>query len=80
MTIEGIRRLLDAQPFQPFIMHLADGREIRVHHREFIMALPSGRTLVVAQPDDTVNIVDLLLVADIEVKIRRNGSSGKRRR
>lgn len=80
MTIEAIRRLIDAQPFQPFTMHLADGREIPVHHRELIMALPSGRTIIIGQPDDTVNIVDLLLVADIELKMRRNGSSGKRRR
>lgn len=80
MTIEAIRRLIDAQPFQPFTMHLADGREIPVHHREFIMAAPSGRTLVVLEPDDTMHIVDLLLVADVELKLRRNGSTGKRRR
>lgn len=80
MTIEAIRKLIDAQPFQPFTMHLADGREIPVQHREFVMAAPSGRTLVVMEPDDTLHIVDLLLVADLELKLRRNGSSGKRRR
>lgn len=80
MTIERIRQLLDVQPFQPFVMHLADGREVPVHHRELIIAAPSGRTLIVVQPDDTMNIVDLLLVADVELKLRRNGSSGKRRR
>lgn len=79
MTLEAIRELINAQPFRPFTMHLADGREIPVQHREFIMALPSGRTLVVAQPDDTVNIIDLLLVTDVELKARRNGASGKRR-
>lgn len=80
MTIEAIRKLIDAQPFQPFTMHLADGRDIPVHHREFIMAVPSGRTLIVLEPDDTMHIVDLLLVADVKLKLRRNGSSGKRRR
>jgi hypothetical protein len=45
---------------------LADGREVPVLHREFIMSVPSGRTVLVCQPDDTVNIVDLLLVTDIE--------------
>lgn len=80
MTIERIRQLLDVQPFQPFVMHLADGREVPVHHRELIIAAPSGRTLIVVQPDDTMNIVDLLLVADVGLKLRRNGSSGKRRR
>ena len=32
------------------------------------MAVPSGRTVLVCQPDDTVNIIDLLLVTDLEFK------------
>ena len=80
MTTERIRELLDVQPFQPFTMHLADGRAIPVHHRELIIAAPGGRTLIVVEPDDTMHIVDLLLVADFELKLRCNGSSGKRRR
>jgi len=43
------------------------------------MAAPSGRTLSVYQPDDTVNVIDLLLVTDLEVKPAANGS-GKRRK
>lgn len=80
MTVERMRELLDIQPFRPFVMHLADGREVPVHHRELIIAAPSGRTLIVFQPDDSMNIIDLLLVTDIEMKRGRNGSSGKRRR
>lgn len=80
MPIERIRELLDVQPFRPFTIHLADGREIPVHHRELIIAAPGGRTLIVVQPDDKMNIIDLLLVTDIEMKVGRNGSSGKRRR
>ncbi len=50
-----------------------------MHHREFVMTVPSGRTVVVAQPDDTLNIVDLLLVTDLEIKRAANGG-GKRRK
>ncbi len=67
MTIEQLRNAYSAQPFRPFIIHLADGREIPVRHREFMMTVPSGRTVVVCQPDDTLNIVDLLLVTDLEI-------------
>ena len=76
MTIEQIKRIYSAQPFQPFVIHLADGREVQVAHRDFIMAVPSGRILVVALPDDTVDIIDLLLVTDV-VFTGSNGS-GKR--
>ena len=79
MTIEQIRAAYDAQPFRPFVMHLADGRSIPVMHREFIMSAPSGRTINVYQPDDTLNIIDLLLVTDLEIKPGRN-EAGKRRR
>ena len=79
MTIEQIRSAYNAQPFRPFVLHLADGRELPVHHREFVMSVPSGRTIVICQPDDSVNIVDLLLVTDLEFKAVANGS-GKRRK
>jgi hypothetical protein len=79
MTIEQLRAVYSAQPFRPFIMHLADGRVIPVNHREFFMTVPSGRTVVVAQPDDTLNIIDRLLVTDLEIKPAANGA-GKRRR
>jgi hypothetical protein len=70
MRIEEVRRLYQAEPFQPFAIHLADGREIAVRHREFIMPAPSGRMVIVCQPDDSFNIVDLTLVTDFEVKPR----------
>jgi hypothetical protein len=66
MTIEQMRTAYDAQPFIPFNIRLADGRAIRVHHREFVLLAPSGRTMIVQQPDDSWNVIDLLLVTDLE--------------
>lgn len=82
MTIETVKRFYDAQPFRPFVIHLADGRAVPVLSREFIMATPSGRTLVVAQPDETLNLIDLLLVTDLEIKPHAagNGNGAGRRR
>lgn len=77
MTIERIRGLYDAEPFRPFIIHLADGRKLSVAHKEFLATAPSGRTVVVFQPDDSCNIVDLLLVTDLEIK-RKNGTKPKK--
>jgi hypothetical protein len=74
MTIEQLRAAYTAKPFRPFLIHLADGREIPVQHPEFILTVPSGRTIVVCQPDDTLNIIDLLLVTDLEIQPSANGS------
>jgi hypothetical protein len=74
MTIEQLRNVYDAHPFRPFVLHLADGRHVSVISREFLLSVPSGRTIVVCQPDDTLNIIDLLLVTDLEIKPRRQRS------
>jgi hypothetical protein len=68
MTIEHFRAALRAVPFRPFVMHLADGREVPVRHPELAVATSTGRTTVVVQPDDTLTIIDLLLVTDLEFR------------
>jgi hypothetical protein len=80
MTVEQLRAAYQAQPFQPFIIHLADGRNVPVQSPEFILTVPSGRTIVVAQPDDTLNIIDLLLVTDLEIKSPGPSPSKRRTR
>jgi hypothetical protein len=68
MTIEQIRAVIQHKPFQPFVIHLADGRHVSVTSPEFIMAIPTGRTIVVGQPDGLYHILDLLLVTGLEVR------------
>jgi hypothetical protein len=79
MTIEQVRTYYDAQPFQPFVVHLADGREISIPSREFMMAAPSGRTIAVYQADSTVHVIDLLLVTDLELRPVGNGARKRKR-
>jgi hypothetical protein len=79
MTIERLRELYKAQPFQPFFIHLADGRRLSVAHPDFLATSPSGRTIVVYQPDDSMNIIELLLVTDLEIKPQANGARKRRR-
>jgi hypothetical protein len=80
MNIEQLRAAYKAEPFTPFVMHLADGREISVQHREFMMLFPSGRTMIVAQPDESYNIIDTLLVTDLEFKSKSAGNGKGRRK
>lgn len=80
MTLETIKSFYNSQPFVPFVIQLADGREIPVHSREYIMAAPTGRTLIVYQADDTFNWIDLLLVTNIKAKASPNGQGGRRKR
>lgn len=78
MTIDQIRTLYDTQPFQPFVIHLANGRKIPVEHREFMARAPSGRTVTVYSTDDAAHVIDLLLVTDLEIRPTKNGSRRRR--
>jgi len=66
MTIEQLRKMHEARPFQPFRIHMADGRHLDVVHPEFLAHTPSGRTVMVATPDEGFEIIDLLLVTSLE--------------
>ena len=67
MTIEQLVSVTHAQPFRPFRVHLADGRALDIQHPDFIARSPAGRTVVIYKADETLEIVDLLLVSSIEV-------------
>ncbi len=68
MTTEQIRKCHLARPFKPFSLRLSDGREYGVSHPESMIFFQSGRTIVVAAPDDTLEVIDLLLVASLHLE------------
>ena len=67
MTIDQLRKAVRSQPFHPFTICLADGRELPVSHPEFVLISPdASRTFVVAGPGEDYEITDLLLVASLD--------------
>jgi hypothetical protein len=66
MAPEVIRRAWRLRPFQPFNLHLADGRQLRVPSPEFLIVPDEGRIVIVHQPSGGRHLVDLLLVTDLE--------------
>jgi hypothetical protein len=80
VTTEQLRNLWKTEPFRPFVIHLADGRQLQVRHPEFLLLSPSGRSIILYQPDDSFNVVDLLLVTDLEVTSNGRGKRRSRRR
>ncbi len=66
MTIEQITEVMRTVPFQPLVLHLADGREFVVQHPESFARVGSGRTVIVTSPDsEHSEYIDLLLVTSI---------------
>lgn len=68
MTIEQLREVHQTRPFRPFTLQLADGREVKVPHPEFLWFPPRRpRTVFVGLSNGVVKIIDLLLVISIEI-------------
>lgn len=66
MTYERFSSAIKLLPFQPFVVHMADGRAIPVVHPEQVAMHPQSRTVVVDQPNESMHIIDLLLVTGLE--------------
>ena len=74
MTSDTLHHAVRAQPFQPFVLHLADGRKVSVDHPEVIAYRQGGRTAVAMLANDAFEFIDLLLVVSLEVKPPRTGT------
>jgi len=70
-----IRKRLKAEPFEPFIINMDDGRQFEVPHPEFLHVFPGlERTAVLGLPDEQAHeIIDLIHVASLT--IAENGES-----
>jgi len=79
MTIDQLRWLHQAKPFQPFDIHLADGRSFPVDHPEFLSQSPGGRTIGVGVAGGTIEIIDLLLVTSLRPRANNSHRRGKPR-
>jgi hypothetical protein len=77
MTIEQLRQAHQAQPYVPFSLHLADGKQLEVPHPEFLSHSETGRTVIVHDQGERWNVIDLLLVTRLEFdRSRVSGQNG----
>jgi len=67
MRISEIRDMLRKQPFRPFVIHLADGREFPIEHVDFLLFSRSDRSFVVAELEGGYEIIDPMMVTSLSV-------------
>lgn len=76
MRIDEIRNAQRAQPFQPFILNLADGRRFVIPHPEFILISHNNRTVIVDDLDGNIEMIDAMLVTSLSVPATESQSPG----
>ena len=79
MDIQGVREALHREPFQPFVIRLADGRSLPIPHRDFVAV--GKRRLIVIEDDDGWSFVEPLMIVSLDqMKKTPPGGNGKKRR
>jgi hypothetical protein len=68
MSINQLRDHAKARPFVPFKVFVADGRSFDVPHEDFISLSPFGRTVIVYTGGDRHIVLDVLMIAGLEIE------------
>ncbi len=76
MRISEIREALRKQPFHPFIIHLADGREFPIDHVDFLLISRSNRSIVVADLNGGYEIIDPVMVTSLSISESKADAAG----
>lgn len=74
METNAIREALHRQPFQPFSLRLADGRELIVPHPDFV-AVSNRRVVVINSQDESTSLLEPLLIVSLEFKADGQGAA-----
>lgn len=69
MDLNGIREALHRQPFEPFVIRLADGRALSVPHPDYVAV--GNRRIVVVSEDDSWSVIEPLLIVSLDYDGRR---------
>ena len=81
MNAEAIRLFLKRDPFEPFTIHMTDGRKFEVKHRDFVF-LPPGweTTAIVAFPKGLFDFVYIRNITSIQSEAEIPSLPDKRKR
>ena len=64
MKMSRLRELQQAEPFRPYTLVMADGRQLRVKHPEFVLLHPDKRTVVLVEESHRTHILDVRMATD----------------
>ena len=65
MTAGQVLRTLQAAPFQPFFIHLADSRSMRIGHPEMLLLTAGGRIAIVEDDYGFAEAIDVPMIASL---------------
>lgn len=68
MRIEELKKMKDRRPFEPFLIRMADGREVPVKHPDAVSWDPDQvRIAVCGVPGGGTEVIDVALVTSLSL-------------
>ena len=71
MTDE-VRKLMNAEPFVPFVIKTSDGKQYRVKHPDYVAITPRGGRIVVFADEEASTTLSALHMVAVEPHVRRS--------
>ena len=71
MTDE-VRRLMNAEPFVPFLVKTSDGKQYRVKHPDYVAISPKGGRITVFADEEASTTLSALHIVAVEKLLRRS--------
>lgn len=72
MAPDRLRDALKTLPFRPFTVELPNDRRILAKHPDYAHLSPAGRTLIVDDDDDGMEMIDVFLITNLSFEGRRD--------
>ena len=67
-----VRKLMNAEPFVPFLIKTSDGKQYRVKHPDYLAISPKGGRVVVFADEEASTTVSALHIVAAEPQLRRS--------
>ena len=77
MTFQDLRELRQKRPFEPFDIHLADGRALSIDQPEFLGRSVDEQQIVVGRSDGVIETIEIQNV--LRVTIAHNNARRSKR-
>ena len=71
MTDE-VRKLMNAEPFVPFLVKTSDGKQYRVKHPDYVAISPKGGRITVFADEEVSTTLSALHMVAVEPQLRRS--------
>ena len=65
MPPDRLREKIHASPFVPFVVEMMGGKRVRVKGHDYVILSPAGRTLIVYDDSERVEMLDVSQIKNI---------------